>query len=474
MAVRILFVEPPKDYWFIMGEYLPPPTTLLSLAAYVEREVRDVDIEVLDCQAERVGWKGVEKRIGSYAPNIVATSGFTCNAYACARVAELAKTIDPSIITVVGGQHFSNTAEESLNDFREIDYVVRGEGERTLMELIRAVVKQKDLSTIDGLSFRADDRIIHNPPRELIEDLDSLPFPAYHLVEKNLNKYNFKMLAGKARYLIVEGSRGCEHRCTFCTQWGHWGGRWRTKSAGRIAAEMARLRDDYGAQYIWFTDDNFELGTRGRDLAHELRSKGFDGSVPWFFQARMDDIVHHPDVVSMLHDAGNNYQLLGVESGSNEVLSDFHKNEGVENAARAVEILKSNGIFAQAMLVTGSRRDTSSSIGELRYFVASLDVDLAIFTILTPYPGTEIHRVAKARGWIEDANYAHYDMAHAIMPTETLSRKEVQAELLECYQSFYGSSLNGLRGLFSSNHLKRRVYRHMARKRVLHSLRQLV
>jgi anaerobic magnesium-protoporphyrin IX monomethyl ester cyclase len=188
----------------------------------------------------------------------------------------------------------------------------------------------------------------------------------------------------------------------------------------------------------------------------------------------MDDIVHHPDVVSMLHDAGNNYQLLGVESGSNEVLSDFHKNEGVENAARAVEILKSNGIFAQAMLVTGSRRDTSSSIGELRYFVASLDVDLAIFTILTPYPGTEIHRVAKARGWIEDANYAHYDMAHAIMPTETLSRKEVQAELLECYQSFYGSSLNGLRGLFSSNHLKRRVYRHMARKRVLHSLRQLV
>ncbi|MCK4367933.1 MAG: cobalamin-dependent protein, partial [Thermoplasmata archaeon] len=93
--MRILFVEPPKDYWFLMGEYLPPPTGLLVLAAYLERELPDVEIDVLDCQAERKDWKDVERRIESLAPHVVAASGFTANAYACARIAEAAKKVSP-------------------------------------------------------------------------------------------------------------------------------------------------------------------------------------------------------------------------------------------------------------------------------------------------------------------------------------------------------------------------------------------
>jgi len=117
MISKILFIEPPKDYWFLMGEYLPPPTGLLALAAYLERELSDIEIEVLDCQAERKSWKDVEKFIESFSPSIVATSGFTCNAYVCARLAEIAKTVNNEIVTILGGQHFSFTAEESLNDF---------------------------------------------------------------------------------------------------------------------------------------------------------------------------------------------------------------------------------------------------------------------------------------------------------------------------------------------------------------------
>ena len=127
MISRILFVEPPKDYWFVMGEYLPPPTTLLILAAYVEREISDLEIDVLDCQAERKGWDDVEKHIASTNPSIVAVSGFTCNAYACARVAEIAKRVNIDIVTIVGGLHFSQVPEESLADFPEIDYIIRGE-----------------------------------------------------------------------------------------------------------------------------------------------------------------------------------------------------------------------------------------------------------------------------------------------------------------------------------------------------------
>jgi anaerobic magnesium-protoporphyrin IX monomethyl ester cyclase len=91
MVTKLLFVEPPKDYWFLMGEYLPPPTGLLILAAYLEGRIPDMEIEILDCQTEGNDFKDVEKYIENYLPSIIATSGLTCNVYVCARVAKIAK-----------------------------------------------------------------------------------------------------------------------------------------------------------------------------------------------------------------------------------------------------------------------------------------------------------------------------------------------------------------------------------------------
>jgi len=142
-VLRVLFIEPPKNYWFVMGEYLPPPTSLLILAAYIERELPDVEIDILDCQAEKKNWKDIEKHIESYLPSMVLTSGFTCNAYVCARVAEIAKSVSEDIVTVVGGSHFSFTPKESLLGFPEIDIIVRGEGEITLVELIKNLQREK-------------------------------------------------------------------------------------------------------------------------------------------------------------------------------------------------------------------------------------------------------------------------------------------------------------------------------------------
>ena len=158
---KLLFVEPPRNYWFVMGEYLPPPTTLLILAAYIERELPDLEVEVIDCQAERMNWQGLEKYIESSNPSMVLTSGFTCNAYSCARTVEIAKTVNKDIITIVGGIHFTSVPEESLIDFPEIDYIVRGEGELTLIELIKSLNNGKKIGNIRGLSFRHNGKIIN-------------------------------------------------------------------------------------------------------------------------------------------------------------------------------------------------------------------------------------------------------------------------------------------------------------------------
>ena len=166
-----------------MGEYLPPPYGIIQLGAYLEKEVRDVDIEIVDCNAQQIDWRGLEKRIESSKADIVASSSLaTCNTYVVARALQTAKKVNSKTLTVTGGQHFTATAQESLEEYPEIDVIVRGEGEQTFAELVRHADRRSRFPEIKGISFRAEDKVIHNPARPLIEDLDLLPYPGYHLV----------------------------------------------------------------------------------------------------------------------------------------------------------------------------------------------------------------------------------------------------------------------------------------------------
>ncbi len=470
----MLFVEPPKDIWFVMGEYLPPPYGIIQLAAYLEREVEDVEIEVLDCNAEKLGWKIVEKRIESSKPDVVASSALaTCNTYLAVRTLETAKRVNPDILTVAGGQHFTETAQVSLETYPEIDVIVRGEGEKTFAELVRNGAK-RSLLKIRGISFRHESKILHNRHRPFIEDLNELPYPGYHFVKDLVHKYHFAAMTGrKTPYALIEGSRGCVHNCTFCTQWQHWGGTWRTKTPIRIADEMEYCYQNYGSRFIWLTDDNFGFGKRASKLADEIIRSGISEDLMWFTQARCDDVVKNRDTLPKLRKSGLRWVLLGVENSSQSTLEAFEKDITPEDAKRAVKLLRENDIFTQAMLIIGERNDTAESIENLRLFANELDPDFAIFAILTPYPGTKLYELAQRNGWIKDFNWSNYDMIHAVMPTETLSRNEVQEELYKCYRSFYGSWNRRIKGIISSNELKRRIYLYMVRRGIISQLRTL-
>jgi len=473
--MKVLFIEPPKDIWFVMGEYLPPPYGIIQLAAYLEKEVKDVEIEVLDCNAQQVNWSGLERQIESFNPDVVASSALaTCNAYVVARTLETAKRINPNILTVTGGQHFTTTAQESLETYPEIDVIVRGEGENTLVELVRNADKKSSFSKIKGLSFRHEGKIFHNQAGPLIENLNDLPYPGYHFVKDNVHKYHFAAMAGSnAPYALIEGSRGCTHACTFCTQWRHWLGRWRVKSPERIADEMEFCYQNYGSRFIWLTDDNLGSGERVTKVADEILQRKMGDDLMWFVQARCDDIVRNEKTLSKLRKSGLRWVLLGVESPKQSTLESFKKGITAEDAKKAVALLKKNDIAAHTMFIIGDRKDTAESITNLREFINELDPDFAIFAILTPFPGTEIFEEAKTNGWIEDFNWSHYDMVHAITPTETLSRKEVQEELYQCYRGFYGSWGRRFRGIFSTSELRRRVYWYMARRGILAQLKTL-
>ena len=458
-----------------MGEYMPPPYGIIQLAAYLEKEAENVDIEILDCNAEQVGWKEMEKRIESSDPDIVASSSLaTCNTYAVARTLETAKKVNQDILTVTGGQHFTATAQESLQQYPEIDVIVRGEGEQTLAEIVTKSKDKNALAGICGISFRHNRQIIHNPSRPLIENIEKLPYPGYHLVKNLMNKYHFTSMAGPdSKYALIEGSRGCSHECSFCTQWRHWQRKWRLKTPKRIADEMEYCHTNFGSNFVWLTDDNFGAGTRAGDLAEEIIKNGTADEKTWFVQARCDDIIRNREILPKLRKSGLIWVLLGVENTEPSTLEAFKKGITPEDAKTAVGLLKQNGIFAHAMFIIGMRKDTVSSVQRLRECASDLDPDLAMFSALTPFPGTEIFDEAKRNGWIEDFNWSHYDMVHAIMPTETLSRQEVQEQLYDCYRSFYGPWKRKLEGILSSNKLKRKVFRHMAKRSLLTQFKNL-
>jgi len=388
--LKVLFVEPPKEYWFVMGEYMPPPLGILDLAAYLESHDKSIDIEVLDCQADELGWKELEKHIESSNPDVVAPSALaTCNAYTVLRAVETAKKVSPSIRTVVGGQHFTATAQESIQNHPEIDIIVRGEGEQTFTELVQELKKRIPIfSRIESISFRQKDDIVHNPPRSLIENLDNLPFPGYHFVKDHMSKYHFTMMAGRKQYALIEGSRGCPHKCTFCSQWKHWNGTWRLKSAKRIADEFEYCYNEFGVRFMWLADDNFGLGKHANDLCDEIIKRGIADEIMWFMQVRCDDVITHQDILPKMRKAGNRWMLVGLESGNAATLESFHKGINPTDAERAMRLIKENDVFAQATWIIGERKDSAKSIAKLREFVNHVDPDLAIFMILTPFPGT--------------------------------------------------------------------------------------
>jgi len=473
--MKILFVEPPKDFWFVMGEYTPPPLGILQLASFLEYKIPNIDIEVLDCQAEIIGWDDLKKRIESSEPDIVVSSALaTCNTYTILRTLDIIKTIDPTIKTVVGGQHFTALAQESLENYSEIDFIVRGEGELTLLDLVKSLEHGSSPLKVEGLSFRHENRIIHNPPRKLIDNLDDLPFPGYHFIEDNIDKYHFKMMAGpNAGYAMVEASRGCLHKCTFCSQWPYWEGRWRTKSPKRIADEMEHIYNEYDITFLWLTDDNLGLGKRTSELCDELIKKGVSEDITWFLQARSDDIIKQKKILPKLRKAGNYWIMAGLERHDDPTINNYHKGIKPSDSKFSMDLLKENGIFSQATMIMGDRTDSHESIQKLREFVNYVDPDLAIFMVLTPFPGTELYKTAHDNRWLEDDNWANYDMIHAVMPTEHLSVNEVQEELYKCYRDFYGSMKRRITGVFSKNMFKRKTYRYMAGQGLLQYMRDL-
>ncbi|UCG02269.1 MAG: cobalamin-dependent protein [Candidatus Heimdallarchaeota archaeon] len=481
--MKLLLVEPPKQFWFVMGEYLPPPYNLLILAAVVEKELPEIQVQIIDCQAEKLDWEGLAERIRKEKPDIIGSgSHATCNAYKTVRTLDLAKQLDPEVITITGGSHFTMLDETTLNQYPSIDIIMRYEAEKALVDLIKHFQSygctKNGLKKVQGIAFRDNGIFRRTPdyPPLSSEELENLPYPAYHLLP-DLNQYHFATMSD-VPYILLEGSRGCTHDCTFCSQTTFYRRHWSTKSVNRIADEMEWMYNTFGSRFFWFTDDNF-CGGRPKlieELCQEMLSRGLKGDeIEWFAQMRVDSILKVGDGLKTMNRAGNYWQLVGGESPFTDVLNSYQKGIRGAQTVDAIKLLRNNNILAQLMIILGHENETRDSIRQaMEWATDVVKPDFIITMLLTPYPGTPMYEDLNRKGRIINENWTNYDMIHAVCDMKYLSAVELQEELYRAYRHVYDSWSRRFSGIFAKNKYRRRIFWYYFKAGVVRQLKRLI
>ncbi|MCX5867905.1 MAG: radical SAM protein [Proteobacteria bacterium] len=471
--MKVLLVQPPRYYWPFISEgdnYLLPQA--LPYLAGAVRE-KGYEVKVIDCLPEKIGWESLAKIISEEKPQVVAAGeSHALYAHEANRLFRLAKEIDPKIITVAGGVHFTNYADGSLAGNRDLDYIVVGEGEATFPALLEGLAEgDGHHQEIPGIAFREEDKIFHTPPRALIPDLDQLPLPAYDLLPMDLY--------GKSRLLFSPGgttihhSRGCVSQCKFCVWWVQMAERteqngqivlnpkWRTKSVERTISEIEILSRKYRKNCLVFTDDTWNVDPQWNETFAEALIRENLG-IKWFAFMRADFILRDEQegIFEKMVRSGLSHVCIGVERAEDDQLKDFGKNfYSADKTRRCFELLRRKypSVFRQATFIVGTREETRESMQSQLEFAKELKADYPAFHPLTPVPGTELWEEANHNGWIEVKDFRSYDWMTPVMSSRFLTRPEIERGLLELNWRFVRASWL-LKGLFSRGAYKRNLY----------------
>jgi radical SAM superfamily enzyme YgiQ (UPF0313 family) len=317
-----------------------------------------------------------------------------------------------------------------------IDYAVAGEGEKTLTELIQALMKDSCLSTVNGLSYRDNNNeIIQNPPRENIACLDDIPDPAWHLLEdfpKNYNSNVFCSPAGPAA--SISTSRGCPYRCSFCDQ-STFGNRPRMISATRIFNAVQYLHDRYNIRYISFCDDLFTVNRqRVMDFCDLMCS--WDKSVRWSCDANI--LTVDDELLKSMKKAKCWCISFGLESGSEQILKSMNKHSDIKTAENAIRMTSQNGIHPKGLFILGTPLESLQTIEETKKFILSQSLSTINISKFTPYPGTELYQEVKDQ-LPEEKLYDNFNGMSFIVPSKYLSIEQLDHYHSDIIGSFYNT-----------------------------------
>ena len=405
-----------------------PPLGLAYLAAVLENDghsVRIIDAPTLNLSLSQIG-----RELEHDQPDIVGVTSTTPTIYEALSVIRKAKRVCPNAVTVVGGPHASFFAAETLKECKELDVVCRGEGERTTVELAQAIERKEGLSKVKGIIFRSGDNIVETTPQPWIKDLDSLPFPARHLLP--MDKYT--ILGKRSTIGNIISSRGCPFNCAFCASSLLFGRIFRARSPKNVVDEMEQLIYGYHPETIEFSDDLFTLDKKRTEaICDEIKRRGLD--IAWACSSRVDTISRA--LLQKMKRAGCMLIYYGVESGSQRILNLMKKHVRIEQIVKAIRWTKEVGIETLASFIIGFPGETREDVEKTIAFAKKLDTDYAQFSFATPYPGTELYRLAKEKGLLLTEDWSQYTAGKPIIAVDDSTKDDLIKLLKKAYQRFY-------------------------------------
>jgi radical SAM superfamily enzyme YgiQ (UPF0313 family) len=367
-----------------------PPIGLALLAARLRQRNRDV--AVYDAFIGRGGPEGVASEARKRRPDVIGLPVVTPCATDVFAQAAAVRAASPGSVIVMGNIHADLFAQDILAEGLA-DIVVHGEAEDTIVDIDRAVVEKTDFASIPGISFRRGDEIVRTAERPQIEDLDTLPFPAWDLFPmEHYGLFKFAQVASPAT--LICGSRGCPYRCTFCSL--HvMGPRRRKRSVANIVDEIEWLHERFGMKQVAFVDPIFPISRKeGLQFADELIRRGLHRKVKWVTETRVD--LLDEEMLRRGYESGLRRVMFGIEVGDDAVLESLKKRFVVEESRAAIALCRKVGVQTVGFFMVGVPGDTPQSIERTIDLAREVNPDFAKFTVFVPYPGTTDYNNLKA------------------------------------------------------------------------------
>ncbi len=423
--LRVCLINPPlirPQSWGKPSVF--QPLGLAYIAAVLEKEHH---VNIIDANAE--GWRNLtvddgrcvtglsaeelKERIRSARPDVVGISlQFSVNEASAVNVATIVKSVDKGIFTILGGAHPTVRPVEMLSH-PVVDFIVVGEGEHTAVELIQKIEAKAydDFKSVRGIGYKKDGKPLITEPRPLIQDLDSLPFPARRLLP--MEEYFAAVGEGRGqrqaytlsdRWASMFTSRGCPYGCNFCSIHLTMGKRFRARSPENVVQELEQLVSDYGIKHINFEDDNITFDrNRFKRLCDLIVERGL--KITWSAPNGIRADILDDDAVRKMRDSGCKRVYIAPESGVQRVVSDIVKKKlDLKKVEEAVVLLKKYGILVDAFFVIGLIGETKDDMrATIRYAkkLRKLGLNAASFNIATPLYGTELYNEAKQKGYLK-------------------------------------------------------------------------
>jgi radical SAM superfamily enzyme YgiQ (UPF0313 family) len=428
--MKVLLVKP-----YNRSDHIQPSLGLGYLATAIRK---DHDVRILDCIKENIRLEDLPARIKEFMPDVVGLQCYTFDLGFISKALLEIKKINKDIVTIIGGPHASALPEETLTKFgKDLDFLFVGEAELGLPKLLEAIEKKrKDLSDIPGLVWR-DNGAIRKNPKAVVDDLDSLGFPAWDMIHpENYPEAQHGAFFKNFPIAPIMVTRGCPYQCTFCAGYIVSGRKVRKRKAESVLKEMKMLYDDHGIREFHIIDDNFTMDKAyAKDLLRKLKCLKLDISWSTPNGVRMETLDE--ELLGLMKETGLYMISLGIESGSDKILSFMKKGTNTKKIEECVSRIHKAGIDMAGFFILGFPTETVKTANETIDFAARLPIQRANFFTYLPFPGTESYEMLKATGELHDVDWEKFYFTNAAYVFPAFTRKELKNLHRRAFAKFY-------------------------------------